>query len=208
MPSLASLHHSARQSIWLARLALLSRILLAIGFIPAGLVKVLGRRFTTLPDDATAVGRFFEALYQTGGYWQFLGWAQVVAGGCLLVPRTAALGAVCFLPIMLNIFVITLALPFTGTPWVTGSMLLAVVFLVLWDYPRWCGLLGAPAAQAAGRAGRGERAALGFGTLCGLVVFLGMRGLAPAGAVVPALFVGAGAAVALLVAWFRTGART
>lgn len=207
MPSLASLHHAARQSRWLARLALVSRILLALGFIPTGLVMVLGRRFTTLPEDANAVGRFFEALYQTGGYWQFLGWAQVVAGGLLLVPRTAALGAVCFLPIMLNIFVITLSLPFAGTPWVTGSMLLAVVFLVLWDYPMWRSLLAAPPAPPAGPAGPGERAALGLGTLGGLVVFLGMRGLAPAAAVVPALLVGAGAALALLVVWCRPGSR-
>lgn len=40
---LDTLHLAARRSLWLARLAVVTRILLATGFIPTGLVKVLGR---------------------------------------------------------------------------------------------------------------------------------------------------------------------
>ena len=56
----------------LYRFTLGIRALLAMGFIPTGLVKLLGYRFTILSTD-NEVGAFFEMLYQTGLYWQFLG---------------------------------------------------------------------------------------------------------------------------------------
>ena len=40
-----------------------TRVLLAIGFIPSGMKKVLGMRFTQLTVD-TPIGFFFEAMYQ------------------------------------------------------------------------------------------------------------------------------------------------
>ncbi|MBD0320613.1 MAG: DoxX family protein, partial [Gemmatimonadetes bacterium] len=46
-----------------------------------------------------------------------VGWAQLAGAILLLIPRTATLGALIFFPIILNIFVITVALHFTGT-WV------------------------------------------------------------------------------------------
>ena len=48
----------------------------------------------------------------------------------------ATLGAVLFLPIMLNIFVITISYYFAATPVITGLMLLANVYLLVWDWPR------------------------------------------------------------------------
>lgn len=130
----------ARESPFLYRFTLFTRILLAAGFIPTGMVKLLGERFTLISPE-TPIGAFFEAMYQTGLYWRFLGAGQLVAGLLLLVPRTAHLGAAAFLPIILNIFVVTVALSFTGTPVVTGLMLLAVVYLVAWDYHRFRPLL-------------------------------------------------------------------
>lgn len=117
-----------------------TRILLAAAFIPTGMVKLLGNRFTTLSTD-TPIGAFFEAMYQTGLYWQFLGLSQVLAGILLLIPRTAHLGALLFLPVMTNIFVVTVSLGFGGTPVVTGLMLLAVVYLTAWDYHRVRGIV-------------------------------------------------------------------
>ena len=128
-----------RREPFFLRFTLFTRILLAAGFIPTGLVKLLGRRFTTMTTGPVA--EFFEAMYQTGAYWQFLGGSQLLAGLLLLFPRTAHLGAALFLPIMANIFVITLAVGFTGTPVITGLMLLAVVYLAAWDYHRFRGLL-------------------------------------------------------------------
>jgi uncharacterized membrane protein YphA (DoxX/SURF4 family) len=111
----------------------MTRVLLAIGFIPSGLIKLLGNRFTLLGVD-NPIGFFFEALYQTGPYWKFVGLAQLTVATLLLIPRTATLGAVLYFPIILNIFVITVSLDFQGTPFITGSMLLASIYLLSWDY--------------------------------------------------------------------------
>jgi len=140
----------ARSYALFYRFTLATRVLLAAGFIPTGMVKVLGRRFTALgPEDP--IGAFFDVLYQSGLYWNFIGWAQVIAGVCVLVPATATLGALLFLPIMVNIFVITLSYDFRLTPVVTGLMLLANIYLLCWDYDRFRGILGLGAADSSAR---------------------------------------------------------
>jgi hypothetical protein len=53
----------------LYRLTLGTRVLLAVGFIPTGMVKLLGRRFTTMSPES-GIGGFFETLYQSGPYWR------------------------------------------------------------------------------------------------------------------------------------------
>ncbi len=70
-----------------------TRILLAIGFLPSGLKKAMGERFTLLGIDSP-VGFFFEALYRTGFYWNFIGIAQLLAALLLIIPRTKTLGAI------------------------------------------------------------------------------------------------------------------
>lgn len=117
------------------RFTLFTRVLLVAGFLPTGLVKLLNQRFSVLAVE-TPIGAFFEAMYQTGLYWQFIGLCQVLAALLLLVPALAHLGAALFAGIILNIFVITVALDFGGTPWVTGPMLLAAAYLCAWDYHR------------------------------------------------------------------------
>jgi len=133
--SIDRLFARVRSCAFCYRFTLFTRILLAAGFLPTGMVKLLGHRFTLLGTE-TPVGAFFEALYQTGLYWRFLGLAQVVAALLLLFPRVAHLGALLFLPIMTNIFVITVSLHFGGTPVVTGLMLLAITYLCAWDFHR------------------------------------------------------------------------
>lgn len=112
-----------------------TRILLAIGFMPSGLTKLLGNRFTTIPVD-NPIGFFFEAMYQTGFYWNFLGFMQLLTALLLLIPRTTLLGAILYLPIIINIFIIVTAMNFTGTPFVAGLMLLANLYLLFWDYDK------------------------------------------------------------------------
>jgi hypothetical protein len=129
------LHARVRANPVLQRFTVFTRLLLAIGYIPPALVKVQGERFTGISIDHP-VGFFFEAMYRTGMWWQFLGWAQLAASLLLLVPRTATLGALLYLPITINVFLITVSLHFKGTPVVTGLMLLACVYLLCWDYDR------------------------------------------------------------------------
>lgn len=130
---LDALHAWVRNFPVLQRFTVFTRLLLGVGFIAPGLTKALGNRFTTISTD-NPIGYFFEAMYQTGFYWRFIGAAQVVAAILTLIPRTTTWGAICFFPIILNIFVITISMNFAGTPFVTGLMLLANLYLLCWDY--------------------------------------------------------------------------
>ena len=112
-----------------------TRILLFLAFLPSGLKKLLGERFTILGID-TPVGFFFEALYQTGFYWNFIGFMQLLAGLLLLIPKTSFLGALIYFPIIINILVIVISMNFTGTPYIAGLMLIGNIYLLLWDYKK------------------------------------------------------------------------
>lgn len=133
--ALDSVHTKVTKHRWLKVFTVFVRVLIAAGFIPSGITKVLGHRFTLLSPD-TPIGYFFEALYRTGFYWRFLGLCQVAAAILLLIPRTATIGALVFFPLILNIFVITVSLGFRGTPIITGLMLLANLYLLCWDYDK------------------------------------------------------------------------
>lgn len=124
-----------RKQYWAGVFVICLRYLIGSGFVFASMVKIQGERFTILSPE-TRIGHFFETLYQTGMYWQFLGWAQLIAALLLMTQRFAVLGALMFFPIILNIFIITISLEFAGTPFVTGLMLLATAFLLLWDYEK------------------------------------------------------------------------
>lgn len=132
---LESLHLKIKTNKWLRRFTVLTRILLALGFTPSGLTKLLGNRFTLLGPDSP-VGYFFDALYKSGFYWNFIGLGQLLAAVLLLIPRTATLGALIYFPIILNIFLITVSMHFTGTPFITGLMLLGSLYLLGWDYDK------------------------------------------------------------------------
>jgi hypothetical protein len=107
---------------------------LALGFIPSGIVKVMGERFTALPSNHP-LGHYFDALYLTGYYYTFIGVSQLIAALLLLIPRTTLLGAILYFPIILNICVLTYAVRFEGTR-IATLMLLANLFLLVWDYDR------------------------------------------------------------------------
>ena len=130
---------SAHQNIYGKKLFVLftwfTRILLALAFVPSGLKKLLGQRFTLLGTD-NPVGFFFEALYQAGWYWNFLGFMQLLVALLIVIPRTAFLGALMYLPIIINILVIVVAMHFKGTPIIAGLMLLANLYLLFWDYKK------------------------------------------------------------------------
>jgi hypothetical protein len=177
-------HQRARRMPALHRLAVISRILLLLAFVPTALVKVQGHRFTSI-SASTPIGYFFEAMYQSGFYWRFLGWSQLIAGVLIIVPATTALGALLFFPVMVNIFVITVSLHFTGTPVITGLMLLANLFLLCWDYHRFAPILWeqreAHAVTPAPHFPRIERAGYVLGGVASMCMLLWSRGLATAG---------------------------
>lgn len=133
--TLDNLHRAATSSKWLQIFTALTRVLLFVGFTPPSIKKILGQPFTVLPDS-NPVGHYFNALYQTGFYYEFLGWSQLIAAVLLLFPRTAHLGALAFFPIILNIAVLTSSVGFVGTNYITALMTLAATYLVAWDYDR------------------------------------------------------------------------
>lgn len=138
--SLDSLHARVKQNRLLQYFAAFNRVILAVSFIPSGMTKVLGLRFTQIPTD-NPVGFFFEAFYQTGGWYRFVGFAQVLAAILLLIPRTSTLGATIFFPIVLNIAIITIAVGFKGTWMITTAMFLANLYLICWDYDKFKAIL-------------------------------------------------------------------
>jgi hypothetical protein len=112
-----------------------TRCVLAVGFIPPSIPKILHEPFTILPDS-NPVGHYFSALYDTGFYYEFIGWGQITAALLLLFPRTAHIGALMFLPIIANIAVLTTSVGFKGTWILTIFMSLAALWLVAWEYDR------------------------------------------------------------------------
>lgn len=113
------------------------RYLIGFAFVFASIVKIRGERFTRIPPTEP-VGYFFEAMYQSGFYWNFLGWAQLISGALLMSQRFSTIGAFAFFPVILNVCLITHSVDFgSGTPTVTTLMLLGTIFLLLWDYKKW-----------------------------------------------------------------------
>ncbi|GAB3893638.1 hypothetical protein [Spirosoma agri] len=131
-----------RSKTWACLFVIFLRYLIGGAFVYAGWGKALGGRFMpagTLqlpPDHGISIDLFFEALYRTGIWWNFLGVGQVIAGALLVTQRFATLGAVAFLPISLNVFVITISMDFHFTPVLTGLIVAANLGLLLWDYQK------------------------------------------------------------------------
>jgi hypothetical protein len=133
--TLDAIHSSITHRWYFQVFTVFTRILLAVGFIPPSYKKIIHQPFTSLPDS-NPVGHYFNALYHTGFYYEFLGWGQMIAAILLLYPRTAHLGALLFLPIIANIAVLTTSVGFVGTWLITILMTFAATWLVAWDYDR------------------------------------------------------------------------
>lgn len=132
---LDDLHVALTRRWWTQMFTAFTRCLLALAFIPPSIPKVLHRPFTLLPDT-DPIGHYFNALMDTGFYYEFIGWSQIIAAVLLLVPRTSHLGAMMFLPIIANIAVLTLSVGFKGTWVITGLMCVAAIYLIAWEYDR------------------------------------------------------------------------
>jgi hypothetical protein len=123
--TLDAIHTSFTRRWWTQMFAVFTRLIIAIGFIPPSIPKILHKPFTSLPDSNPV-----------GFYYEFIGWAQLTAAVLLLIPRTAHIGALMFLPIIVNIAVLTTSVGFKGTWVLTILMALAATYLVCWEYDR------------------------------------------------------------------------
>jgi hypothetical protein len=129
------IYYEARADKWFKRFAIFCRIALAASFLIAGYVKIIGERFAAGLPSNNPLGHYFDALLLTGYYYTFIGIAQIITAILLLIPRTSLLGALMYFPFIVNICVLTYATRFDGTRGVT-MMLLASLFLLIWDYDR------------------------------------------------------------------------
>lgn len=127
-------YDEAKANRWFRYFTIACRIGLALGFIPSGIIKIMGERFTALPVNHP-LGHYFDALHLTGHYYTFIGISQVVTAILLLIPRTALLGAIMYFPVILNICILAYATRFEGTR-ITTLMALASLYLLCWDYDR------------------------------------------------------------------------
>ncbi len=126
-----------KHHIFLQLLVIYTRYLIGAAFVFASVVKIQGKRFTTIDginEPINSAWHMFETLYQSGLWWKVMGFGQLIAGLLLMTQRYAKLGALMFLPIIANVFVFTLSYDFRGTPLITGLMLAANIMLVLWDW--------------------------------------------------------------------------
>ena len=129
--------HKLKSKILPQLLIIYTRYLIGAAFVFASVVKIQGKRFTTIDginEPINSAWHMFETLYQSGLWWKVMGLGQLIAGLLLMTQRYAKLGALMFLPIVANVFVITLSYDFRGTPVITGLMLIANIMLVLWDW--------------------------------------------------------------------------
>lgn len=132
---LEAMHAKVRSNRWMRYFTTFTRFALAAGFLPAGYVKIIGERFTDLHNNQP-MGHYLEALHHTGYYYTFVGYAQVLAALLLLIPRTVVLGTLLYLPIILNICILSLAVRFEGSLLTAPLMVIACIYLLCWHYDR------------------------------------------------------------------------
>lgn len=135
--TLERLHAQAKRNNWLWLFSIFCRLSLALGFIPAAIVKLMDERFASGLNANHPMGHYLEALHLTGYYYTFIGIAQMAAAIFLLIPRTVTLGAFIYFPVILNICILTFATRFDGSMFTAPLMTLANLYLLGWNYEKW-----------------------------------------------------------------------
>ena len=126
-----------KEKVWLQIFIIYTRYLIGGAFVFASLIKIKGNRFTGESGELNPINsawHFFETMYQSGLYLKFIGISQLIAGLLLMTQKYSKLGALLNLPIILNIFIITLSYYFAYTHVITGLMLLANLMLIIWEW--------------------------------------------------------------------------
>lgn len=109
------------------------KVSLGLGFIISGIRKLPGVKFTQIPIS-DPIGLFFEGMYQTGFYWNFVGYYQIFTGILLMLPLLNRLSPILIFPVTINIWLVSLSLHMRGTPVITTLMVLGNIFLILWHF--------------------------------------------------------------------------
>jgi uncharacterized membrane protein YphA (DoxX/SURF4 family) len=114
----------------LIRLALAgTRVFLGLIFFSSGTAKLTHGDFFGIIGPVWLADRL--APYGLGLWAEFVAWSQVLIGLLLLSQRFAVIGAIMLVPMLANIFMITVSLQWRGTPYV-NAVLLAMNGFLLW----------------------------------------------------------------------------
>ena len=178
-------HFNVKQNRWLWYFSVFNRIALAAGFVPAGMVKIMGERFASGLSANHPMGHYLVALHRAGYYYTFIGVAQVTAAILLLIPYTVTLGAFLYFPIILNICVLSFAVRFDGSLFTAPLMVLANLYLLGWYYDKWKYILPFNAAATSDKSAEKKRLGNKFPVLFFAGVFAAVIFFA---AVVPRLY--------------------
>ncbi|MDX2361764.1 MAG: DoxX family membrane protein [Crocinitomicaceae bacterium] len=116
---------------------------MGLTFILSGIKKLPGVKFTELPLD-NPVGSFFNAMYETGFYWNFIGYFQIAVGVLIFFKRFVVVSSLLMMPVTVNIFLVSISLNMQGTPFITSAMLLGNLFLIIWNYKNYMTILKNP----------------------------------------------------------------
>jgi len=113
---------------------------LGLTFVLSGARKLPGVKFTLIPIS-DPVGLFFEGMYVTGFYWNFIGYYQILVGILLMTSWWKKLTPLLIFPVTINIFLVSISLHMRGTPIITSLMVLGNLYLVLWHLKSYLPLL-------------------------------------------------------------------
>ncbi|HEX9930804.1 MAG TPA: hypothetical protein VGB02_19885 [Pyrinomonadaceae bacterium] len=109
------------------------RIFLGFIFFTAGMGKLTHGHYFPLTMFPMSLSKIL-APHGLSLWGEFVAWSQVLIGFLLMSQRFATIGAIMSLPLILNIFVITVSLGFMGTPYLNGFLIFLNLFLLAADY--------------------------------------------------------------------------
>jgi uncharacterized membrane protein YphA (DoxX/SURF4 family) len=107
-----------------------TRIFLGLIFFTSGMGKLTHGGFVGLIGPVWLEEKM--AQYGLGMWAVFVAWSQVTIGLLLLSQRFAVIGSIMLVPMIANIFVITVSMKWPGTPYV-NAVFLAMNALLLWS---------------------------------------------------------------------------
>lgn len=110
-----------------------TRIFLGFVFFTAGMGKLTQGNYFPLTMFPMSLSKIL-APHGLALWGEFVAWSQVLIGFLLMSQRFATLGAIMSLPLILNIFMITVSMGFMGTPYLNAFLIGLNLFLLAADY--------------------------------------------------------------------------
>ena len=88
------------------------------------------------------IADFMTAMQSTGLYWKTIAISQVTIGAFLLSQRFSLLGAIMLVPMLFNVFFITISLHFGSTIYLNAILLILNFILLAYDYKKILPIVG------------------------------------------------------------------